>query len=377
MQKRDYYEVLEVTKTATSEEIKKAYRKVAMKYHPDVNPGNKEAEELFKEAAEAYEVLSNSEKRAQYDRFGHSGMRGNMGGGFTNPEDIFSHFGDIFGDLFGNNFGGRGASTQRRGSNLKTKIKLSLEEISEGVQKNIKIKKYVACNTCNGIGAKSKEGVKTCGTCQGHGRVKQVTNTFLGQMQTTITCPHCEGLGTVVTNKCSTCSGTGRQYGEETISIDIPAGVNENIQLSMTNKGNVGERNGPSGDLIITIEELPHEHLKRQGSDVIYSLYISFTDAAIGNNNIEVPTLKGKAKIKIPAGTQSGKIFRLNGKGLPNLNGYGRGDQVIEVNIWTPQQLTPKETELLEQLRHLPNFQPKPEKGEKGFFEKMRDYFNG
>ncbi len=378
MQKRDYYEILEVTKTATPEEIKKAYRKVAMKYHPDKNPGDKASEDLFKEAAEAYEILSSPEKRAQYDRFGHNGMRGNMGGGFSNPDDIFSHFSDIFGDIFGGGQqGGRATGLQRPGSNLKTKLKLSLEEISEGAQKNIKIKKYVVCNTCNGLGAKNKEGLKTCSTCQGHGRVRQVTNTFLGQMQTTIPCPHCEGQGTVISNKCNTCSGTGRQYGEETITIDIPAGVSENIQLSMTGKGNVGERNGPPGDLIITIEELPHEHLKRQGNDITYSLYISFTDAAIGNNNIEVPTLKGKAKIKIPAGTQSGKIFRLNGKGLPSLNGYGRGDQLIEVNIWTPQHLTAKEVEQLEQLRHLPNFQPNPEKGEKGFFEKMRDYFNG
>ncbi|OWY21296.1 molecular chaperone DnaJ [Sphingobacteriales bacterium UPWRP_1] len=375
MQKRDYYEILEVEKTASAEEIKKAYRKVAMKYHPDRNPGNKEAEELFKEAAEAYEVLSSPEKRAQYDRFGHNGMRGNMGGGFSNPDDIFSQFSDIFNDLFGGQQG-RGGQSSNKGSNLRVKVKLSLEEIADGAQKNIKVKKYIVCNTCHGSGAKTKDGVKTCATCHGHGRVRQVTNTFLGQMQTTITCPHCDGLGTVVANKCSTCSGTGRQYGEETITIDIPAGVTDNVQLSMSGKGNMGERGGGAGDLLITIEEVPHEHLKRQGNDVVYSLYISFADAAIGNNNMEVPTLKGKAKIKIPAGTQSGKIFRLNGKGLPSLNGYGRGDQLIEVNIWTPQHLTAKETELLEQLRQSPNFQPNPEKGEKGFFEKMRDYFN-
>ncbi|OWY24415.1 molecular chaperone DnaJ [Sphingobacteriales bacterium UPWRP_1] len=377
MQKRDYYEILEIEKTASAEEIKKAYRKVAMKYHPDRNPGNKEAEEMFKEAAEAYEVLGNPDKRARYDRFGHSGMQGNMGGGFSNPDDIFSAFSDIFSDIFGpQGQGGRGGQASRRGSNLRVKVKLSLEEIAEGAQKNIKVKKYIVCNTCHGSGAKTKDGVKTCSTCHGHGRVRQVTNTFLGQMQTTVTCPHCDGMGTVVTNKCATCSGTGRQYGEETITIDIPAGVTENVQLSMSSKGNMGERGGGAGDLLITIEEIPHEHLKRQGNDVVYSLYISFADAAIGNNNMEVPTLKGKAKIKIPPGTQSGKIFRLNGKGLPSLNGYGRGDQLIEVNIWTPQHLTAKEIELLEQLRQSPNFQPNPEKGEKGFFEKMRDYFN-
>lgn len=379
MQKRDYYEILEVEKTASAEEIKKAYRKVAMKYHPDRNPGNKEAEELFKEAAEAYEVLGSAEKKAQYDRYGHNGMRGNAGGGFSNPDDIFSHFSDIFGDIFG---GGQqhGRTSQGggpRGSNLRIKVKLTLEEISEGAQKNIKVKKYILCNTCNGLGAKNKDALKTCNTCNGHGRVRQVTNTFLGQMQTTVTCPHCEGMGTVITNKCNTCSGTGRQYGEETITIEIPAGVTENVQLSMSGKGNVGERGAAAGDLLITIEEAPHEHLKRQGNDVVFSLYINFADAALGNNSMEVPTLKGKAKIKIPSGTQSGKIFRLNGKGLPSLNGYGRGDQLIEVNIWTPQHLGADEVKLLEQLRQAPNFQPNPEKGEKGFFEKMRDYFNG
>lgn len=378
MSKRDYYEILEVTKTASPDEIKKAYRKVAMKYHPDRNPGDKQAEELFKEAAEAYEVLSNPDKRAQYDRFGHNGMRGGAGGGFSNPDDIFSHFSDIFGDLFGNAGGGMGGrqTGPPRGTNLRTKVKLTLEEIAEGVQKSIKIKKYIPCTTCNGSGAKSKDSVKSCSTCNGHGRVRQVTNTILGQMQTTITCPACDGSGSTITSKCGSCAGSGRQYGEETVTIDIPAGVTENIQLSMSGKGNVGERGGGAGDLIITIEELPHEHLKRQGNDVVYSLFISFIDAAIGNNNIEVPTLKGKAKIKVPPGTQSGKIFRLNGKGLPSLNGYGRGDQIIEVNVWTPQHLTDEETKILEQLRDKPNFQPNPSKSEKNFFERMRDMFS-
>lgn len=387
--KRDYYEVLGVAKTASEQEIKKAYRKKALKYHPDRNPDDKAAEEKFKEAAEAYEVLSNKEKRARYDRFGHAGMRGSGGGGpHMDVEDIFRNFGDIFGDIFGQaggrggfgqGFGGRQGGGQRggrgqRGSNLRVRVKLTLEEIAAGIQKKIKVKKHVNCRVCNGSGAKDASAFSTCSTCNGSGYVRQVRNTFLGQMQTTGTCPSCQGDGRIIANKCQPCKGEGRVYGQETISIEIPAGVNEDIQLSMTGKGNTGLRGGPPGDLIIGIEELPHEHLKREGKDIIYSLYVSFADATLGTN-LEIPTITGKAKIKLPAGTQSGKIFRLKNKGLPSVSSYGKGDQLVEVNIWTPTELTSEERRLLEKLRSMSSFMPSKAKNERTFFEKMRDYF--
>lgn len=375
--KRDYYEILGVAKGANAAEIKKAYRKVALKYHPDRNPDNKEAEDKFKEAAEAYEVLSNDDKRRIYDQYGHQGLRGAGGGpGFSGVEDIFDNFSDIFGDIFGQARGGGGRRARGRGSNLRVKVKLNLEEIAEGVQKKIKVKKYIVCNTCAGSGAKDKGSVSTCNTCGGHGRVRQVTQTFLGQMQTTTTCPKCGGQGTTITSKCNTCGGSGKEYGEDTVTIDVPAGVSEGIQLSMSGKGNAGERGAPAGDLLISIEELPHKHLKRQGNDVIYTLYINFADAALGNSSVEIPTIKGSARIKIPAGTQSGKIFRLKGKGLPSINSYGRGDQLVEVNIWTPQNLSNDERKTLENLRDADNFHPNPGKNERGFFDKVRDYFN-
>jgi molecular chaperone DnaJ len=344
--KRDYYEILGISKSASTDEIKKAYRKVAMQYHPDRNAGDKTAEEKFKEAAEAYEVLSDTEKKSQYDRFGHAGLKNNGRGGFgnMNTEDIFSQFGDIFGDdIFGSFFGGgsRGGGRRNhgvRGSNLRVKIKLNFEEIANGATKTIKVKKYVSCNTCNGTGAKDKGGVQTCTTCGGSGQVRKVTNTFLGQMQTVTTCPACNGEGTTITNKCTSCRGEGRVYGEETVNIDIPAGVQEGMQLSMSGKGNAGERGGPSGDLIILIEEENHQYLQRDGLNVVFDLHISFTDVVFGTQ-VEVPTIDGKAKIKIPAGTQSGKIFRLKGKGFPAINSYERGDQLIHVNVWTPQNI--------------------------------------
>ena len=334
MSKRDYYEILGVTKGAAADEIKKSYRKVAMQFHPDRNPGDKAAEEKFKEAAEAYEVLSDADKRAQYDRYGHAGLSGNgrgFGGGGMNMDDIFSQFGDIFGDdLFGSFFGGRrgggggGRTRGVRGSNLRVKIKLNYEEIAKGVSKNIKVKKYVSCSTCSGSGAKDRNSMQTCSTCGGSGQVRRVSNTFLGQMQTVTTCPTCNGEGSIVTAKCTVCKGDGRVYGEETVTIDIPAGVQEGMQLSVGGRGNAGERGGAPGDLIILIEEEQHPELHRDGLNVAYELHISFMDAVFGLQ-AEVPTIDGKAKIKIPAGTHSGKIFRLKGKGFPGVNSYEQG----------------------------------------------------
>jgi molecular chaperone DnaJ len=297
-------------------------------------------------------------------------------------EDIFSQFGDIFGDdLFGNFFGGgqRGRGGQRsrgiRGSNLRIKLKLTYEEIAKGVNKNIKVKKHVGCNTCGGSGAKDKGSIQTCGTCGGNGQVRRVQNTFLGQMQTVTTCPTCNGEGTTITAKCPVCKGEGRVYSEETVSIDIPAGVQEGMQLNINGKGNAGERGGSPGDLIILIEEEQHKELQREGLNAAYDLYISFTDAVFGIQ-IEVPTIDGRAKIKIPPGTQSGKIFRLKGKGFPAVNSYEKGDQLIHVNVWTPQQLTPEEKALLEKFGHSPNFKPHPDKNEKGFFDKIKEMFS-
>jgi molecular chaperone DnaJ len=375
MSKRDYYEVLGVTKSASAEEIKKSYRKVAMQFHPDRNPGDKAAEEKFKEAASAYEVLSDADKKAKYDRFGHAafspgaGGGGGFSGGGMDMNDIFSQFGDVFGeDVFGSFFGGGGGSRSRasrsrgqRGSNLRIKLKMNFEEIANGANKQVKVKKHVICSTCGGNGAKDKNSVQTCGTCNGSGQVKRVTNTFLGQMQTVNTCPTCNGEGNTVTAKCAPCKGEGRVYGDETISIDIPGGVQDGMQLSMSGKGNAGERGGSAGDLIIMIEEEAHESLQRDGLNVSFDLYITIPDAVFGTS-IEVPTIDGRAKIKIPPGTQSGKIFRLKGKGFPEVQGYGKGDQLINVHVWTPQQVSAEEKAILEKMQESPNFQPKPSK---------------
>jgi molecular chaperone DnaJ len=385
MSKRDYYEILGVAKGASQDEVKKAYRKVAMQFHPDRNPGDKAAEEKFKEAAEAYEVLSDADKRAQYDRFGHAGVQGNgrgFGGGGSNMEDIFSQFGDIFGDdIFGSFFGGgggrRGGQRMRgvRGSNLRIKIKLTYEEIAKGVTKQVKVKKYVPCATCHGSGAKDQGSVQTCSTCGGTGQVRRVSNTFLGQMQTVTTCPTCNGEGTTITAKCGSCKGEGRVYGEETVTLDIPAGVQEGMQLSLGGRGNAGERGGPPGDLIVLIEEEQHKELHRDGLNVAYELHITFPDACFGTS-VEVPTIDGRAKIKIPPGTQSGKIFRLKGKGFPGVNSYEKGDQLIYVNVWTPQNLSAEEKTALEKMNGSPNFKPQPEKSDKSFFDKVREMFS-
>lgn len=391
MTKRDYYEILEVPKTATPEEIKKAYRKVALKFHPDRNQGDKAAEEKFKEAAEAYEVLSSPEERARYDQFGHAGMNG---GGFSghdyqnvNIEEIFRNFGDIFGgggggggfDPFEGFFGGGGGRPTRtrgkKGSNLRIKVKLDLQEVVNGAHKTLKVKKHITCNTCHGSGAKDAGSVGKCSVCAGTGVVRKVTNTILGQMQTTTTCYACNGTGQQITKKCPTCNGLGTVYGEETLHIDIPAGVQDGMQLSMGGKGNAGEQGGPAGDLIIQIEVEQNPELEVDGQNIVYNLHISFVDAALGSS-VEVPTIEGKAKFKIPAGTQAGKIFRLNGRGLPSVNSYGRGDQLILINVFTPTDLSSDEKKALEKLRESPNFKPKPgSKTEKGLFERMRDLF--
>lgn len=384
MTKRDYYEVLGVSKDANQTEIKKSYRKVAMKYHPDRNPGDKEAEEKFKEAAEAYEVLSNPDKRAQYDRFGHAGMSGagGFGGGGMGMDDIFSNFGDIFGgeDIFSSFFGGgRSSGGQRsrgvRGTNLRVRLKLNFRDIAKGVTKKIKVKKYSACGQCGGNGARDSSSFQTCGTCGGSGQVRKVSQTFLGQMQTVTTCPTCNGQGSIITAKCGQCHGAGRTYGEETVSIDIPAGVEGGMQLSLSGKGNAGERGGMNGDLIVLIEEEPHPKLHREGKNVAYDLHISIPDAIFGNK-LEVPTIEGQAKINIPAGTQSGKIFRLKGKGFPVVQSYETGDQLIRVNVWTPQNLNAEEKDMFDKMRESENFTPQPGKSEKNFFDKIKDVFS-
>lgn len=386
MAKRDYYEVLGVNKSASQDDIKKAYRKKAFEHHPDRNPESKAAEEKFKEAAEAYEVLSDEDKKARYDRYGHAGVSDQPGGGGYSSggmtmEDILRQFGNMFGDtafggddMFGRASGGQRPSGGQRGSNLRIKVSLTLAEISTGVTKKIKVRKHVACNVCNGNGAKDSSSVKTCGTCRGSGYVRQVRNTFMGQMQTTTPCPTCHGSGTVVSAFCSNCKGDGRMYAEETIDIEIPAGVEDTMQLSMRGKGNAGVKGGPAGDLLISIEELKHESLQRDGMNLIYDLYVNFADAALGTS-IEVPTIDGRVKIKIPAGTQSGKMFRIKDKGLPSVQSHGRGDQIVHVNVWTPKRLNDAERKLLEQLRDMPNLKPHPGKDDRGFFDRMKDYF--
>lgn len=381
MTKRDYYEILEISRDASDVEIKKAYRKMALKHHPDKNPDDAKAEEKFKEAAEAYEVLRDPNKKARYDRYGHDGLRGagGFGGGGMSMDDIFSQFGDIFGEAFGGfGFGGSTRSRSRRrvnrGSNIRVKVKLKLDEIANGVEKKIKVNKYIQCNACDGSGAKDGSSFSACSTCNGSGQVTQVTNTFLGQMQTTSTCPYCGGEGQVITDKCNECAGNGIVKGEDIISINIPAGVAEGMQLSVSGKGNAGARGGIPGDLLVLIEEIPHKELQRDGNNLIYHKYLSFPEAALGTS-IEVPTINGKAKVKIEPGTQAGKILRLKEKGLPGINSYGRGDLMVNINVWTPKDMSKEEKELMEQLMESENFQPKPTQKDKSFFDRMKEYF--
>lgn len=370
MSKRDYYEVLGIVKESNDGEIKKAYRKMAIKYHPDKNPDNKEAEEKFKEAAEAYEVLSDSQKRQQYDQFGHAGVGGGFGGGGfggggMNMDDIFSQFGDIFG---GGGFGGgrqRRGPRRRKGSNLRVKIKLTLEDIVDGVEKKIKVNKLVAA-----------EGVEftTCTTCGGSGQITRVTNTILGAMQTASICPACQGAGKTVSKRPHGVDANGLERKEVVIPIEIPAGVEDGMQLNVQGKGNDAPGGGIPGDLIVVIEEVEHKKLRRNGNDIHYDLHLNFVDAALGTE-LEVPLVHGKAKIKITPGTQSGKILRLRGKGIPELNGYGKGDQLINIQLWTPQNLTKEEKKALEKLRHNHNFKPNLNKA-KSFFDRVKEHFS-
>jgi molecular chaperone DnaJ len=381
MEKRDYYKILGVSKNATKEEIKKSYRKQALKFHPDKNPGDKKAEENFKEAAEAYEVLSNDEKRARYDRFGHSGMSGASGGfsgsGMT-MDDIFSSFGDIFGDAFGGfgAFGGsrRGGKRVNKGTNLRVKVKLNLHEIANGAEKKIKVTKYDTCDTCGGTGAADANSMSTCSTCHGSGHVTRLTNTMLGQMQTTAVCPACGGEGKTITKKCTTCYGEGIVQKEDIIKINIPAGVAKGMQMTVSGKGNAPRRGGVNGDLLVVVDEEDHQDLIREGNDLIYNLFISIPDAILGTH-VEVPTVDNNVKIKIEPGTQPGKILRLRGKGLPEVNGYGRGDLLVNVNVWIPKTMSKEESKTVEKFRESESFTPKPDKDDKGFFERMRGYF--
>ncbi|MEA3316696.1 MAG: molecular chaperone DnaJ [Bacteroidota bacterium] len=389
MSKRDFYEILGVSKGATKEEIKKAYRKLALKYHPDKNPGNDAAEHKFKEAAEAYEILSNPEKKSRYDQFGHAGVGGaasngrGFGGGMS-MDDIFENFGDIFGSAFGggggfSSFGGFGGGGQRerrvsKGSNLRLKIKLSLKDIAHGVNKKIKVNKYIPCEACSGSGAERGSSHNTCPTCGGTGQVTKISNTFLGQMQTRATCPTCGGEGKVITNKCTKCHGEGIVKDTEIVNFDIPAGVAEGMQLNVSGKGNAARRGGVNGDLIVLIEEEKHPELHRDGNDLIYNLFLSFSEAALGTP-VEIPTVDGKVKIKIDAGTQPGKILRLRGKGLPEVNGYGKGDILVNINVWIPKTLTKEEEKAINKFADSPNFEPKPQEAEKNFFEKMKGFF--
>ncbi len=371
MSKRDYYEILGVSKNATEDEIKKAYRKLAIKYHPDKNPDNKEAEEKFKEAAEAYEVLSDKEKRARYDRFGHSGMRGGQDfHSYQNVNDIFSHFSDIFGgsfggggsifdDIFGSATGTRTRQTQTGtpGSDLKITLKLTLEEIAQGTTKKIKLKKQLKCNECNGTGAKSGNGFKTCTVCNGSGEVRQVSRSVFGQFVNISVCNNCGGTGKIISNPCKKCRGEGRIMGEETIKINVPAGVSDNSYMTLRGKGGAGKNGGQPGDIIVIFKELEHQYFIREGDDLIYELELSFPDVVLGTS-VEIPTITGRAKLKIEAGTQPGKFLKMKGKGIKHLNSHGYGDQLVKLNVHVPKKITHTEKKLLEQLNTMPNIKP-------------------
>ena len=385
MAKRDYYEVLEVSRDASAEEIKSSYRKKAIQFHPDKNPGNSEAEENFKEASEAYEVLSDADKRARYDRFGHDGLRG--GQDFRSSgsvDDIFSAFGDIFGgSIFGDFFGGGQARGRGRrspgepGSDIKIRLPLTLEEIATGVEKNIKLKRMVECGECSGSGAKPGSGHATCPTCNGAGEIRQVSRSLFGQFVNIQPCPACNGAGQIIKDHCMACSGEGRVKGEDTITVKIPAGVEEGNYLPVRDKGNAGRRGGTPGDLIVIIEEKEHENFTRQGNDIIFELMISYPSAALGTE-VEVPTLHGTEKIKIEAGTQPGTTIKLRDKGIPFLNSYGKGNQIVYVNVFVPKKLDSKEKALLKELEEKPNICPrkKDQKKSKDFIDKIKDLFS-
>jgi len=383
--KRDFYEILGVNKNATADEIKKAYRKKAIEHHPDKNPGDKAAEEKFKEAAEAYEVLSDQQKRQRYDQFGHAGLNGAAGGGFggggMSMDDIFSHFGDIFGGHFGfggggfSGFGGsgRGGTRVRRGSDLRVKVRLNLAEIAKGVEKKIKVKKFVACQHCNATGAAHGSESTTCSTCHGSGRVTRVQNTILGQMQTQSECPTCQGEGKIIRDKCAHCNGEGIVREDEVININIPAGVMEGMQLSMSGKGNAARRGGVNGDLLVLVEEEKHPELIRDENDLIYNLLITVPTATLGGS-VEVPTVEGKVKVNIAPGTQPGKVLRLRGKGLPSVNRYGTGDLLINIGVYIPENLNKEEKTVMEKLANSPNVEPNAS-ASKDFFSRFRNMF--
>lgn len=364
-EKRDYYEVLGVSKNATDDELKKAYRKKAIQYHPDKNPGDKEAEEHFKEVAEAYDVLSDPQKRSRYDQFGHAGLGGAAGGGFggggMSMEDIFSRFGDLFGGFGGfggfSDMGGSSRRRVRRGSDLRVRVKLSLADISKGVEKKVKVKKQVVCSKCRGDGTEEANGKTTCQTCHGTGVITRVSNTFLGAMQTQSTCPTCHGEGEIIMKPCSKCKGEGVEIGEEVISFHIPAGVAEGMQMSVNGKGNAAPRGGVNGDLIVVIAEEPDPNLIRNGNDLIYNLLIS-VPLAIKGGSVEVPTIDGRAKIRIEAGTQPGKMLRLRNKGLPSVNGYGTGDQLVNVNVYIPESIDAKDEQAIAAMENSDSFKP-------------------
>ncbi len=367
--KEDFYDILGVSKGASEAEIKKAYRKKAIEYHPDKNPGDKTAEEKFKKAAEAYEVLSDPDKKARYDQFGHQAFEGGgFGGGGMNMDDIFSQFGDIFGGGFGGfgGFGGGGRQHRVKGSNLRIRVKLTLEEIANGVEKKIKVKRKIQAQGTT---------YKTCGTCNGTGQVTRITNTILGRMQTATTCSTCGGAGQSIDYRPSDADTQGLKVSEETVSIKIPAGVEDGMQLKVAGKGNEAPGNGVAGDLLVAIEEQDHPELQREGNNLHYDLYISFSEAALGASR-EIDTVSGKVRIKIEEGVQSGKILRLRGKGIPSLNGYGKGDLLVHVNVWTPKTLNKEQREFFEKMAKDDHFRPSPDSGDKSFFEKVKDMFS-
>jgi len=391
MEKQDYYEVLGVGRSSTEDEIKKAYRQLALKYHPDRNPNNKEAEDKFKEATEAYEVLSDVDKRRRYDQFGHEGMRpGADFHGYADINDIFNHFNEIFGAGFGGSVfeevfgGGRGRGRSRYqqtgtpGSDLKVRLRLSLEEIASGVEKKLKVKRWVGCETCKGSGAKAGSAKTTCSVCNGTGEIRHVSRSVFGQFINVSTCDNCNGEGRIIKDRCTACNGEGRVHGESTIKVNVPAGVSEGNYIPIHGQGNAGMRGGVAGDLIVVIEEEPHKIFTRNGDDVLLDLLISYPQAALGAE-VQIPTLNGRAKLKIEPGTQSGKILRMKDKGIGRLGGYGRGDQLVRVNVWVPTRLSAKERDLIRQLDEGEDIRPKEgdrsANSDKSYFEKMKDIF--